>query len=375
MVVVSLFFVYVNAVNTSNLSYSINPSLTSTREYLLMKLSDPTLDDSQKRALVADYNMHARPDQSYLDYYVSGLRESYLIGDHVEFSLVEFGQFTECWDLKVRIQDDMTGTVVYDEAINQGCLMPKESPGTFHTYPIRVTCNVNGTFDVVVTNSPAHPDVTKIGTFVCGSGTYDMRFYDDGTLPKQIVDSWNHAEVREFVKKYPDHTRTWLDKDGVMLLTYATHRYIPVGSEDQRERELSLEMKYDEPDNPKVTLRCQVDNEIDVENPPTLFSALDSNWCWPEVSQVIIPLGSGNPESMLSVQPRETTVTLDKNNVVMWINLDDVPSILVADDGSWTTGLIKPNASAVVTFNHTGTFGYHGEPHPWKMGIITVLEK
>lgn len=89
-------------------------------------------------------------------------------------------------------------------------------------------------------------------------------------------------------------------------------------------------------------------------------------------NQVSIPRGSDSPEQQLNVMPQTVTITLKENNTVSWINQDDVPSTLTADDNSWTTGLIKPGKSVAITFNHTGVFNYHGEPHPWKKRTVIV---
>lgn len=90
---------------------------------------------------------------------------------------------------------------------------------------------------------------------------------------------------------------------------------------------------------------------------------------------IIIPQGSASPESQNYLIPQTLTVVLGVNNTVTWINEDDVASTLVADDGTWQTGMILPGKSSSVTFNQTGIFGYHGEPHPWKKGKVIVLEE
>ncbi len=90
------------------------------------------------------------------------------------------------------------------------------------------------------------------------------------------------------------------------------------------------------------------------------------------ISKVIIPLSASNSESEQILVSQTLVVVLGINNTVVWVNYDDAASRFTADDGSWTTGLIKSGNSASVTFNHTGTFGYHGEPHPWQKGTIAV---
>ena len=96
-----------------------------------------------------------------------------------------------------------------------------------------------------------------------------------------------------------------------------------------------------------------------------------------EQSIVIIPKGAvieGN-ENLI---PKVITVILGKNNTVTWINEDDVPHGIASDvggDNFWgTPGVLKPEESYSVTFEETGVFSYHGQPHPWITGSVIVLE-
>ena len=91
-------------------------------------------------------------------------------------------------------------------------------------------------------------------------------------------------------------------------------------------------------------------------------------------SYVFIPNGAANPDNEHHLIPKDITVFLGKNNTVTWINEDDTPSTLVADDGTWSTGQMSFGDTASVTFNETGVYHYHGSPHPWKTGSITVKD-
>ena len=67
-----------------------------------------------------------------------------------------------------------------------------------------------------------------------------------------------------------------------------------------------------------------------------------------------------------------------KNNTVTWINEDDVGHGITSDkggDGAWgSPGILKPGESFSHTFNESGIFEYHGQPHPWMTGTVIVLE-
>ena len=92
-------------------------------------------------------------------------------------------------------------------------------------------------------------------------------------------------------------------------------------------------------------------------------------------SIVIIPKGAvieGN-ENLI---PKEITVVLGKNNTITWINQDDTAHGISSDDASWgSRGIIHPGDSFSVTFNSTGIYDYHGQPHPWETGTVIVLEE
>lgn len=108
-------------------------------------------------------------------------------------------------------------------------------------------------------------------------------------------------------------------------------------------------------------------SEHETKPPPWVFRTISV--------YVIIPKGSANPNNQFHLIPEEITVVLGQNNTVIWINEDDTPTTLTSDLPGWSTGLIKPNETASITFNHTGVFNYHGDPHPWKTGKIIVLEE
>lgn len=89
-------------------------------------------------------------------------------------------------------------------------------------------------------------------------------------------------------------------------------------------------------------------------------------------NEIIIPKGTSNSENKINVFPQTLTIYLKDNHSVIWSNLDDVSSTFVADDQSWTTGIIKPGESISTGFNHPGVFNFHGSPHPWQKGTIIV---
>ena len=45
---------------------------------------------------------------------------------------------------------------------------------------------------------------------------------------------------------------------------------------------------------------------------------------------------------------------------------------IVADDGSWTTGPLKPLDVVTIPFDKPGTYVYHCKEYPWVYGQIIV---
>ncbi|CUR51399.1 protein of unknown function [Nitrosotalea devaniterrae] len=95
---------------------------------------------------------------------------------------------------------------------------------------------------------------------------------------------------------------------------------------------------------------------------------------------ILIPPGSENSSSNKTYSPDVATVVLGVNNTVTWVNQAETTNSIVSDmplqqDGKSfdSNGVIKPGGSYQFTFTEPGTFGYHGEPHPWQKGTIIVL--
>ena len=88
---------------------------------------------------------------------------------------------------------------------------------------------------------------------------------------------------------------------------------------------------------------------------------------------IIIPKGISSDEKY-DLDPSIVVSVIGKNNTIRWINQDDVPHTLYSNEPSWTTGVIEPGKSAVLTFTEQRVFEYHGSPGPWINGKVIVLE-
>jgi plastocyanin len=84
----------------------------------------------------------------------------------------------------------------------------------------------------------------------------------------------------------------------------------------------------------------------------------------------------GNPNYV----PNKPTVTLTKNNKVIWQNNDDTAHTVTPDHRSedsysgefGSPGVMKPGESYEFIFTEPQDVPYHCTPHPWMEGTISV---
>lgn len=66
------------------------------------------------------------------------------------------------------------------------------------------------------------------------------------------------------------------------------------------------------------------------------------------------------------------SVTIDKDDTVMWINKDFGIHTITENQGSFSSKDLRPDQSFEYTFENVGTYGYHCKLHPEMMGKIIV---
>jgi plastocyanin len=69
---------------------------------------------------------------------------------------------------------------------------------------------------------------------------------------------------------------------------------------------------------------------------------------------------------------KPASVTIKTGDVVKWTNKDTKNHQVVANNGSFASGMITPNHSYSHTFNTAGTFRYHDALHPALTGKVVV---
>lgn len=66
------------------------------------------------------------------------------------------------------------------------------------------------------------------------------------------------------------------------------------------------------------------------------------------------------------------TLNVKVGTTVTWVNNDNAPHTVTADNGSFDSGMIQPGAKWSHTFNKSGKFSYFCTPHPWMKAKVVV---
>lgn len=75
---------------------------------------------------------------------------------------------------------------------------------------------------------------------------------------------------------------------------------------------------------------------------------------------------------MVNLSFRGGNVRVPAGTRVRWVNGDQVQHTVTADDGSFESGLLDPNAVYDHAFERPGTYKYHCTPHPFMTGVVVV---
>lgn len=119
--------------------------------------------------------------------------------------------------------------------------------------------------------------------------------------------------------------------------------------------------------------------------PHTATNLIERGWAKKAPSQipiVIMSPGFDDSQSGKTYDPSSISVVIGINNTVRWTNKASSSDTLTSDGfkesnsfgeifGGSTLG---PGDTYEFTFTNTGTFGYHGIPHSWNKGKVTVLQ-
>jgi plastocyanin len=78
--------------------------------------------------------------------------------------------------------------------------------------------------------------------------------------------------------------------------------------------------------------------------------------------------------------PNKPTITLEKDNLVKWVNNDDTPHTVTPDhraadsySGDFgSSGVVMPGEEYEFLFTEPQEIPYHCEPHPWMTGTVKI---
>jgi len=68
------------------------------------------------------------------------------------------------------------------------------------------------------------------------------------------------------------------------------------------------------------------------------------------------------------------TNSIAPGTTVTWVNNEEEPHTVTADNGLFDSGRLDPGASYSVWFDGSGTVAYHCTPHPYMTGSLVVGE-
>jgi plastocyanin len=98
---------------------------------------------------------------------------------------------------------------------------------------------------------------------------------------------------------------------------------------------------------------------------------------YPILAAFVLALPAQSSAATIAIKITSTgftpkTVTINQNDAVKWTNADKVNHQLVANNGAFASGILKPGETYSFTFATAGKFGYHDALHPSLTGTIYV---
>jgi plastocyanin len=75
---------------------------------------------------------------------------------------------------------------------------------------------------------------------------------------------------------------------------------------------------------------------------------------------------------MKQLQFEPTRIEVPLGGTVVWTNDAPLQHSVVADNGSFDSGLIDPGKRWSHTFTKPGTYAFHCMPHPFMKGVVVV---
>lgn len=128
------------------------------------------LSDDRKREIAWEYSQQYHPEENYLEYAIISHEKHHNVGDKIQFDLLEWGNYQDCWSLKLQILDIYDHSVYEDNSVKY-CLEPDGVFGTFNSYSMgnefdEFVCKNPGYYRIEVSNEMIYsPKILE--NFVC----------------------------------------------------------------------------------------------------------------------------------------------------------------------------------------------------------------
>jgi plastocyanin len=90
------------------------------------------------------------------------------------------------------------------------------------------------------------------------------------------------------------------------------------------------------------------------------------------VTVSMVPGSGSNTSIGKAYTPDPVTVVVGINNTIKWVNNDNAPHTVTANDASFDSGNVAQGQSFTFTFTTPGTYHYHCIYHPWMIGTVIV---
>ena len=111
------------------------------------------------------------------------------------------------------------------------------------------------------------------------------------------------------------------------------------------------------------------------------FYGVNSNEIETNYTTILIPPGSENQAANKTYSPNIVKVIIGVNNTIRWVNQADVGNSVAEDINdqnygkTFNSSFLRPGQSYEFTFIQPGTYHYHGDPHPWQVGTVIVMQR
>jgi plastocyanin len=90
------------------------------------------------------------------------------------------------------------------------------------------------------------------------------------------------------------------------------------------------------------------------------------------VTVSMVPGSGSNTSIGKAYSPDPVTVVIGVNSTIEWVNNDNAPHTVTANDASFESGNVAQGQSFTFTFSKPGTYQYHCIYHPWMTATVIV---